>query len=126
MSTATPQRIRQITRDNVVVRATDPAVRSLHPRARPVDTVDPFETFYDDPADAQAILDERFALLKVKARHAAVEIDDDIDVGGSLSISPTLPSLIARDDVAGINFTGRLRGSAINGATDRMAVEIYG
>lgn len=123
---ATPERIRQITRDHVVVTAEDLTVKALHRRARPTEPTEPFETFYDDPADAQVFLDVRFAKAKLKPRRFAVEVDDDLDIGGTFTLVPELPRATCRDDFRGISSTGDFKSYAIDGSSDRSAIEVMG
>lgn len=126
---ATVSRITSCTRvDGVTpVSVADPAVRAAHPSARDGwDEGEVIETFFDDPDDAQAMLIERFAIRSRVAVALGIEVDGDLGFGVAVALSPIVPSVRVVDDAADLDRTVRVRGYAIDGGSDRDAIEVMG
>ena len=90
---ATPSDIARFTTDGVLLTAEDPAIKANH-----LDAEDgaasgrELEMFYDDPADAQDMLDERFAILsQISAVHEGIEVEETLGIGTVIPLTPTVP-----------------------------------
>jgi hypothetical protein len=122
--TATPADVARYTQDGVVVSQEDAALRANHP-----DAIDggnnELEMFYDDPADADIILAERFDLLsQVSALHEGIEVNESLGFGASVAISPTVPCFRVIDAVRGIDTVARTRAYVYEAAGDNYSVEV--
>lgn len=121
---ATPARIAKSTVDGVVVERTNPGLKQLHANAIDVGEI---ETFFDNPADAQALLDERFTWMSDPARfREAVEFDGSIDLGTGISLTPASPLFRVVDETRGLDDYGAVRAYAANYESDRYAIELIG
>jgi len=99
-------------------------VRALHGnKARATD--EPLETFFDTVADAQAMADERLALLQVQRSIITAAIDQ-IEPATSLDPSLTLPTVRVIDDEQGRNMPALVVGFGIDMNTDRSVFETWG
>lgn len=122
---ATPSRIGFITSEfRVVTAGPNMTVETLYGNAAR-DTVEPLETFFDDPADAQAMADERLALLEVKRSLVPVSIDG-FETAAALDRSLTLPTVRVIDDEQGRDSTALIVGVTIDFNTGRSVLETWG
>lgn len=122
---ATPARIGFITSQfRVVTAGPNTTVETLYGNAAR-DTVEPLETFFDDPADAQIMADERLALLQVKRSLVPVSIDGT-ELAASLDRSQTLPTVRVIDDEQGRNSLALIVGVTIDYNTGRATLETWG
>lgn len=120
--------IARYTTDGVVVTApTDPAVTAAIEAAFS-DAQDGGETeieyFFDTEADAQAMLNELFAIKsQVNPTYIALETDSSLGLGTDIPIAPVVPTFTVTD---GVDLIGalRLRGYAFDSGTDRYSVEL--
>lgn len=123
---ATPSDIARFTTDGVLLTAEDPAIKANH-----LDAEDgaasgrELEMFYDDPADAQDMLDERFAILsQISAVHEGIEVEETLGIGTVIPLTPTVPCFQIVDEERGINTLARTRAFAYDLDTDRYSVEV--
>lgn len=122
---ATPSRIGFITSEfRAVTAGPNAAVASLYGDAAR-DNIEPVETFFDDPADAQAMASERLALLEVKRSLVPVSIDGT-DVAADLDRTPSLPTVRVIDDEQSRNSLALIVGFEINYNTGRSTLETWG
>lgn len=117
------------TTDGIVVTSpADPAVAeaiaAAHIDARSGEDRE-IEMFYDSAADAQAMLDERFSYLsKVNPAHIGIEVEEALDMGGAIALTPSVPTFQVVDSVLGVNVAARTRAYAHDMNTDRFSVEV--
>lgn len=122
--TALPADISKYTKDGVVVTLADETVRDAHP-----DAVDQRETeiemFYANAADAQAMLQERFDILsKVNAITEAIEIDEGLELGTTIPLTPSVPCFTIVDETRGIETVVRARAFAYDTGQERFSIEV--
>lgn len=123
---ATPARIALSTSDGVVISRADPTLRQNHPNA--VDQGDSeIEMFYDTAADGEAMLEERWQLVKSTNRfHEAIETDSSFGLGTTVPITPALPTISVTDEDRGIDGTAVIRASAADYQAERYSLELIG
>lgn len=122
---ATPSRIGFITNEfRVVTAGPNGTIEALYGDAAR-DTAEPLETFFDDPADAQVMVNERLALLEVK-RSLVVASIDGTDLAAALNRSGTLPTVRVVDDEQGRNSQALIVGVTIDYNTGRSTLETWG
>lgn len=122
---ATPSRIGFITSEfRIVTAGPNSTVETLYGNTAR-DTVEPLETFFDDPADAQAIVNERLALLEVKRSLVPVSIDGT-DLAAGIDRSGTLPTVRVIDDEQGRNSQALIVGVTVDYNTGRSVLETWG
>lgn len=122
---ATPSRIGFIINEfRVVTAGPNASVQALYgDTAR--DTVEPLESFFDDPADAQIMANERLALLEVKRSLVPVAIDGT-ELAAALDRSASLPTVRVIDDEQGRNSAALIVGIVIDYNTGRSTLETWG
>lgn len=122
---ATPSRIGFITQPfRIVTAGPNSSVATLYGnKAR--DTAEPLETFFDDIADAQAMADERLALLQVQRSLVPVSIDQ-VETAAALDPSLTLPTVRIIDDEQDRNGLALVVGFTIDMNTERSSLETWG
>lgn len=122
---ATPSRIGFIT--NLFRTATagpNRSVEALYGNAAR-DTKEPIETFFDDVADAQAMADERLALLE--AQRSLVQAGlADVEPAANLSLDLTLPTVRVIDDEQNRNSPGLVVGLNIDMKTEQSQLSTWG
>ena len=122
---ATPSRIGFITQEfRVATAGPDTAVQALYGKAAR-DTVEPLESFFDSVADAQAMADERLALLSVTRSLVTVQIQG-IATAADLDPSLTLPTVTIIDDEQSRNSAALVYGVSIDMKTERSTLETWG
>jgi len=123
---ATPADISRFTTDGIVITSpTDPAVTAAI-LAEHVDALDgageEIEMFFDDPADAQIMLDEKFTYLRQAVIvHEGIEVDETVDLAEDAA---TIPSVRVIDAMRGIDQVVRVRAYAQDMGADRFSVEV--
>ena len=122
---ATPARIGLITEEfRVVTAGPNLAVRALYGnKARAPD--DPAETFFDNTSDAQAMADERLALLQVQRSMITVAIDQ-IEPAAALDPALLLPTVRVIDDEQDRNHQALVVGFSIDMNTERSVFKTWG
>lgn len=122
---ATPSRIGFITQPyRVATAGPDSAVAALYGNAAR-DTSEPLETFFDDPADAQGMADERLTLLSAKRSLVTVTVDD-IDTVAGLDRSAALPTARVIDDEQDRNSAALIVATTLDLGTGRSTMETWG
>ena len=122
---ATPSRIGFITSDfRIVTAGPNTAVETLYGNTAR-DTAEPLETFFDDAADAQAMVNERLALLEVKRSLVPVSIDGT-EFAAALDRALTLPTCRVIDDEQGRNSLALIVGVTVDYNTGRSVLETWG
>lgn len=123
---ATPARIAKSTVDGVALSRVDPALRAANPDAVDEGSSE-IEMFFDDPADADVLLDERWNWRKQIARpHEAVEVEETLGLGTTQAIVPTIPQFTIRDASRGIDAQVKARAFVADHRVDRYSVELVG
>lgn len=122
---ATPARIGFITSEfRAVTSGPNTAIETLYGNAAR-DNTEPLETFFDDPADAQAMANERLALLEVKRSLVAVTIDGT-ELAAALDRTSSLPTVRVIDDEQGRNSLALIVGVTIDYNTGRASLDTWG
>jgi len=125
--TALPADIAKYTADGIVVTTnavTGAAIKAAHVDAQDLGDQE-IEMFFVNDAHAQAMLDERFALLSiVDPVHEGIEVEEALGLGTTIAIAPTVPSFRVVDDSRNIDQVVRLRAYAHDMSTDRFSVEV--
>ena len=122
---ATPSRIGFITREfRTATAGPNATVDALYGnRAR--DTKEPIETFFDSDADAQAMANERLALLEVQRSLVTVQVNGVSDAA-ALDPSLTVPTVRIIDDEQDRNSQALVVGITIDMNTERSTLETWG
>lgn len=126
--TATPADVALYSNDGVVVaspdKATSDALKAAHIDAQDGGSNE-IEMFWNDPAHAQIMLDERFSYVgQLDPLHEGIEVEESLLLGTDVPIAPTVPCFTIVDDTRGIDALVRTRAYASDLATDRCSVEI--
>lgn len=122
---ATPSRIGFITQEfRVATAGPDTAVEALYGKAAR-DTTEPLESFFDSVADAQAMADERLALLSAKRTLVTVSIDE-IEAAAGFDRSQVLPTVRVIDDEQNRNSPALVVAITIDMNTQRATLETWG
>lgn len=109
---ATPARISFVVQPYRSALASDAGVLARYgPSARDTGAT-PVPTYFDDMGDTQAMVNERFALLKADRRKFTVEVAGIVSFTGALDFSQTVPSVQIVDDEKKANFAGAIVGIA--------------
>lgn len=128
---ATPTDVALYTNDGIVVTsptnpATSSAILAIDPTARDLGDAE-IVTFFDDAADAQVLLDEKFAVLsQTSPIHELIEIEESLGLGRTIALLPAVPVFTVIDEERDINAPGRLRAYSYNMASGRYSVELLG
>lgn len=122
---ATPSRIGLITQPfRIATAGPDSAVAALYGNAAR-DTSEPLETFFDDAADAQAMADERLALLSAKRSLVTVTVEG-LEPVASLDRTSTIPTVRIIDDEQNRNSAALIVATTIDLQNDRTVMETWG
>ncbi len=124
---ATAARIAFCSQEFRTVAASDSAIKTRYGAAAR-DTLDaPVETFFDSASDTQAMVDERFALLKRDARKFSVEIARLVDFSGGLSFLQTVPAATLIDTEKGANLAVAITSiNALDYDAEKTTVTVWG
>jgi hypothetical protein len=127
--TATAADAAKYTNDGVVIStntAAGNAIAAMHPDARDTGTGE-LEMFFDNAADAQVLLDEKFSYLsKVNPPHEMIEVEDSMGFGTTIALTPAVPSVRIVDPGQRLDVVVRVRAYSQDMETDRFAVEVLG
>lgn len=123
---ATPARIALSVNDGVLLTKADPTIKDNNFNA--VSDDNEIEAFFDDPVDAQVLLDERWNWKSVAGRpHEQIEFDSSLNLGTTVAVTPAAPTVTISDaDRAILAVVTKVRGYAIDYTTERYAVELVG
>jgi hypothetical protein len=82
--------------------------------------------FFDLAADAQALLDERWAWKSAAGRpREQIEMDSSLGLGTVLPVTPAVPGFTITDDTRGIvGLHCYTRAYSIDYTTERYAIEL--
>lgn len=121
---ATPARVALSLNDGVLLSKVDVAIKTAHPNA--VGEENEIESFFDLEADAQVLLDERWAWKSAVGRvREQIEVDDSFNLGTTVAVVPTVPKITVSDEPRGIlQQAAMVRAYTIDYNTDRYAVEL--
>lgn len=126
MLTATPARIRRVSRESEFATESNAAVLVARTSARDGYS-QPQEGFWDTAAQAQLILDERALVLMADRKREAVETTEPFKLGtASLPLTPSLPRVRMIDQQSDFDRVMMIRGVAIDLGVDRNAIEVIG
>lgn len=123
---ATAADVAAYTVDGIVLTAQNSVIKTLIHDAKDLGANE-IEMFFDDPADAQVMLDEKFAALStIGPVHEGVEVEDRIGIGTTIPYTPAVPSFTIIDETRNLNAVVRLRAFVEDRHTDRFSVELLG
>lgn len=123
---ATPARIGFITKATRSVLASDGLVTTKY-GALARDTKDePFETYFDSMTDAQAVLNERFNLLKSDRKRYKQTARGVLDLAGTFAYTTTVPTVTVIDDERQANLSALVVEIAIDPLNERSEVTSWG
>lgn len=126
---ATPSDIAKFTTDGVRLvaptnSAISDAIKAAHIDARDGDSEE-IEMFYVDPADGQAMLDERFAIESiVNPVSLGLEVQESLGLGSTIPLAPAGPVFNIVDRDKGTSLPLRVSGFATDAGTDRYSVAV--
>lgn len=125
---ADPSDIASLINDGVLI-TTDVAlgnvIKATHADAQPVGTPTEIEMFYDDPAVAQVMLNEKWSFNRTAgAAHFGVELQDNVGLGSQIALTPIVPTFIAVDARLDLSAKTRTRSFAHDFESDRYPIEI--
>jgi hypothetical protein len=126
--TATPADVAFLTNPGVRLVSPDQeaadAIKAVHIDAKDMSGSE-IEMFCVDPDHAQALLDEKAAVLTLlDPVHEGIEVEESLGVGNAIPISPKVPSFLVIDESRGIDQVCRLRAFASDMHRDRYSVEV--
>jgi hypothetical protein len=107
---ATPSRIAFVTESGRSVIASDAAVRTRYGNVARDTLEEPAQTYFDDEADAQIIVNERFALLSGNRRLFQTTVSRLLNFAGALDFAQVAPTVTIIDDEKGVNMTAIITG----------------
>lgn len=121
---ATPADVARYTQDGVVITEKDTAIKAAHPDARDTGKGE-IEMFFDNAADGELVLAERFALLsQVSALHEGIEVSDTLGLGTTIPLGPSVPCFRVIDASRSIDIVARTRAYVYEAAGDQYSVEV--
>lgn len=121
---ATPSDIAKYTSDGVVITAANAAIQTAHPEAED-QASDVIDMFFDNVADATAVLTERFGILsQINGLHEAVVVEESLGLGSTIAITPSTPCFRTIDEERGIDTTLRTRAYAYEAGSDQFSIEL--
>jgi hypothetical protein len=126
---ATPSDIAKYTTDGVRLvaptnAAIGDAIKAAHIDARDGDS-DEIEMFYDDPADGQAMLNERFAIESIaNPVSLGLEVEESLGLGATIPLTPAVPVFTVVDTASGFSAPMRVSGYAADMGADRYSVAV--
>lgn len=125
--TALPSRIRLCRREAEYAISSSTALLAARPDARPQGNDNAvIDSFFDNTADAQVMLTEKFNILSALRQHEAAEVDVLIGLAGSVGVTPVLPKVRFKDATRGLNIAVPIAGIAIDRGSERNSVEGIG
>lgn len=121
---ATTADISKFTRDGIDIEEKSTTIRDNYPDAADAsDTAQ--ETFVNTVADAETLLAERWAILStIDALHMSLEVNEQLDIGGAITIAPQVPSFLIVDEKTGLSKVARMRAFAYDTESESFAVEV--
>lgn len=124
---ATPSRIAISLNDGIVLSKIDAAIKANHPNAEDSGENE-IEMFFDNSADAQVLLDERWNWKSAAGRpREQIEIDSTFGLGTLIPVTPAVPRFTITDSDRGIAAALCMaRSYSLDYNTDRYAVELAG
>jgi hypothetical protein len=122
---ATPTRIAISLNDGIVLSKLDATIKTNHPNAEDAGDNE-IEMFFDNSADAQVLLDERWNWKSSAGRaREQIELDSSFGLGTTVALTPAVPKFTITDDDRGINAVVCMaRSYSIDYNSERYAVEL--
>lgn len=90
------------------------------------DDGEPIETFFDSVADAQAMADERLALLSADRRRFRQDVDEVLSFTGDLDFSQVTPAVTVIDDERSADHPAAAVEIAVRFGDDRTTIISWG
>lgn len=121
---ATPARVALLLNDGVVLSKVDATIKTAHPNAEDQDGE--YEMFFDNSADGQVLIDERWNWKSTAGRaREQIELDTSFGLGTTVAVTPAVPTFTVTDAIRGINLVPcKTRGYSIDYNTERYAIEL--
>ena len=124
---ATPARIEFVTQEYRSALDVDVAVVTRYGGIARDTLLSPVVTYFDSMADVQAMLDERFTLLKADRRKFTIAAAGVLGFTGALDFSQVVPSAQVIDDEKVANFIGSIVAiSAVDYDATKTTLVIWG
>lgn len=124
--TATAARIAFVLEATRNVVASDTAVKTRYGELARDTGDEPVETFFDSTADAQAMANERMALLKADRRRFRQEVRGVLSFTGSLDYSQTTPAATVIDDERSASHNAAIVELSISYGEGKTALQTWG
>lgn len=122
--TADPARIAKFSVDGIVVSRVDATIKTNFPNAEDLGQSE-IEMFFRLEADADAMLEEKWAIFSSASRpHEGVELEDSLGLGTTIAISPRVPRFQTVDEERGMNVSLAARAYVQDMTTDRYSIEL--
>ncbi|SDA14827.1 hypothetical protein [Sphingomonas sp. NFR15] len=90
------------------------------------DTTDPIETFFDSVIDAQAMSDERLALLSAERRRLTMVAAGAVALPSSMPVDPAIPTAKVVDEERGVNGKAAVVEIGLDFERDRSTLTTWG
>ena len=92
-----------------------------------IDAEKPVETYFDNVADAQTVVNARLALLKAPRRRFEVQIGELLDFSGALAFTTAVPTIGFIEDEKAANLNCVLASiEALDFETGNTTVQLWG
>ena len=127
MATATVERIRRCIRDSEYGIAQNLVVLAARPDAKPTgDDEFTLDSFFDLTAHAQAMTNEKFAIISSDRRNEAGECDVPLGIGTGIPVAPVLPQARMIDTSRALDRVMLIKGLAVDRQSERNSIEVVG
>jgi len=123
---ATPARIGFISKATRSVLATDGLVTTKYGQLARDTKDEPIDTYFDSLTDANAVLNERFNLLKADRRRFKQTVRGVLDVNSTFAYTQTVPTVTVVDDERLANLSALMVEIAVDPLNDRTEVISWG
>lgn len=127
MATATTARIRRCNRETEFAVAQVPGLLAVRPDAKPAGSDSyTIDSFFDNVAHAQVMLNEKFAVLSANRRNEAGETSVPLRIGFDVPVTPALPYARMIDSEGALDKVMVIAGIAVDLETERNSIEAVG
>lgn len=122
---ATPERIRLLLNDGVVLSRADPSLKADYANAEGSSAE--VESFFDNADDADVILEQRWLFLSEPGRkREQIETSSRLRLGTGVSVVPAAPKIRVVDRRRGLDERVTVRAYSIDYNSERYAIECIG
>lgn len=122
--TATPSAVAKFTRDGIVLTSQDTGIRDAQRDAQTTGDTE-LESFFNNAADAQIVLNEIWATFSVVSPlHEGIEVTETLGLGTTIPLTPSVPCFQVVDASRGIDELARTRAFSYDTNTESFSVEV--